>query len=114
MRPGLRLVAAGISMPLDQQEGQKSLPEWVTRVGHVSEEEKCDLIANCSALLYPTSAEGFGLVPYEGASFKKATIFTSFGPLQELLGNLQMPNSCSVTEHVNLLEMILSKSEFEH
>jgi glycosyltransferase involved in cell wall biosynthesis len=35
-------------------------------------------------VLYPSSAEGFGFVPYEAARFGTPSIFTSFGPLKEL------------------------------
>jgi glycosyltransferase involved in cell wall biosynthesis len=35
-------------------------------------------------VLYPSSAEGFGLVPFEAARFGTPTLFTRFGPLQEM------------------------------
>jgi glycosyltransferase involved in cell wall biosynthesis len=35
-------------------------------------------------VLYPSSAEGFGFVPYEAARFGTPTLFTRFGPLAEL------------------------------
>ena len=42
------------------------------------------LIRHADLVLYPSSAEGFGLVPYEAACFGTPTLFTRFGPLQEL------------------------------
>jgi glycosyltransferase involved in cell wall biosynthesis len=39
-------------------------------------------------VLYPTSAEGFGLVPYEAARFGTATVHVSFGPLAEVAPDL--------------------------
>ena len=42
------------------------------------------LIRHADLVLYPSSAEGFGLVPYEAARFGTPTLFTRFGPLQEL------------------------------
>jgi glycosyltransferase involved in cell wall biosynthesis len=42
------------------------------------------LMRHADLVLYPSSAEGFGLVPYEAASFGTPTLFTRFGPLQEL------------------------------
>ncbi len=42
------------------------------------------LMRHADLVLYPSSAEGFGLVPYEAARFGTPTIFTRFGPLQEL------------------------------
>jgi len=42
------------------------------------------LIRHADLVLYPSSAEGFGFVPYEAARFGTPTLFTRFGPLQEL------------------------------
>lgn len=42
------------------------------------------LLRHASAVLYPSSAEGFGLVPYEAAQFGTPTVFVGFGPLLEL------------------------------
>lgn len=42
------------------------------------------LIRHADLVLYPSSAEGFGLVPYEAARFGTPTLFTRFGPLEEL------------------------------
>jgi len=35
-------------------------------------------------VLYPSSAEGFGLVPYEAAALGTPSTFTRFGPLAEI------------------------------
>jgi glycosyltransferase involved in cell wall biosynthesis len=53
-------------------------------LGHVDEATRAWLLANASAVLYPSSAEGFGLVPYEAAILGTPTTFTSFGPLREI------------------------------
>ena len=42
------------------------------------------LVRHADLVLYPSSAEGFGLVPFEAARFGTPTLFTRFGPLQEL------------------------------
>jgi glycosyltransferase involved in cell wall biosynthesis len=49
----------------------------------VPSEERNWLLRHASVLLYPTSAEGFGLVPYEAAMFGTPTVAISFGPLSE-------------------------------
>ncbi len=54
-------------------------------VGHVSNIERHWLTANAAVVLYPTSAEGFGLVPHEAARLGTPTVFTRFGPLAEFL-----------------------------
>ena len=55
-------------------------------VGHVSAQSRAWLLANATAVLYPTSAEGFGFVPYEAAALGAPTVFTDFGPLAEISG----------------------------
>lgn len=42
------------------------------------------LLRHASVVLYPTSAEGFGLVPYEAAVFGTPCVFVPFGPLAEI------------------------------
>jgi len=42
------------------------------------------LMRHADLVLYPSSAEGFGLVPFEAARFGTPTVFTRFGPLQEV------------------------------
>lgn len=55
------------------------------RLSHVSSATRMWLMANATAVLYPTSAEGFGFIPHEAASLGVPTVFTSFGPLAETL-----------------------------
>ncbi len=50
----------------------------------VATAERNWLLRHADLVLYPTSAEGFGLVPYEAARFGTPALFTSFGPLAEL------------------------------
>jgi glycosyltransferase involved in cell wall biosynthesis len=42
------------------------------------------LLQHASLVLYPTSAEGFGLVPFEAAQFGTPTVHVGFGPLADL------------------------------
>ena len=51
----------------------------------VTSQERNWLLRHASLVLYPTSAEGFGLVPYEAARFGTPTVHVSFGPLAEVL-----------------------------
>jgi glycosyltransferase involved in cell wall biosynthesis len=50
----------------------------------VPTDERNWLLRHASLLLYPTSAEGFGLVPYEAARFGTPTVAIPFGPLREV------------------------------
>lgn len=54
----------------------------------ISSEERNWLLRHAALVLYPTSGEGFGLVPFEAARFGTPTAFVSFGPLAELAGAL--------------------------
>ena len=54
-------------------------------MGSVSRDEKAWLLQHAQAVLYPTSAEGFGLVPFEAAAVGTPTAFVRFGPLAETM-----------------------------
>ncbi|MEI2766044.1 MAG: glycosyltransferase [Dermatophilaceae bacterium] len=57
----------------------------VLRLPDVTSEERNWLLRHAELCLYPTSAEGFGLVPFEAARFGTATVHARFGPLAEVL-----------------------------
>jgi len=59
--------------------------DQVVRFGSVSHAEKVWLLRNADVVMYPTSAEGFGLVPFEAAALGTPTAFVRFGPLRETL-----------------------------
>lgn len=61
-------------------DGRKML-----RLDHVPGPERNWLLRHAAIVLYPTSAEGFGLVPFEAAQFGTPTVWVPFGPLAELL-----------------------------
>lgn len=85
----LELVMAGVVVP----EGSTRNEEVVAAAGgpapivlpDVSDAERNWLLRHATVVLYPTSAEGFGLVPFEAAEFDTPTVFVSFGPLAEFL-----------------------------
>ena len=66
------------------------------RVGHVSEGTRAWLLANAAVVLYPSSAEGFGFVPYEAAALGAPASFTAFGPLAEIADAHDVPRSWTV------------------
>lgn len=57
----------------------------VRDLGPVGSSERNWLLANAAVVLYPTSAEGFGLVPFEAAALGTACVWVPFGPLREFL-----------------------------
>jgi len=80
-------------------------------LGHVSEASRGWLLGNAAAVLYPTSAEGFGFVPYEAAALGTPSTFTSFGPLAELAGVADAPRTWSVQSHAKDLHSLLTDPE---
>lgn len=57
----------------------------IVRMGSVSPAAKRWLLSHAEVVLYPTSSEGFGLVPFEAAALDTPTAFVAFGPLREML-----------------------------
>ena len=49
----------------------------------VNSAERNWLLRHAAVVLYPTSAEGFGLIPHEAAAFGTPTVLVPFGPLGE-------------------------------
>jgi glycosyltransferase involved in cell wall biosynthesis len=80
-------------------------------VGHVTSDSRAWLLANATAVLYPTSAEGFGFVPYEAAALGTPAVFTDFGPLREVSGVTGLPATWSVEAHAADLVELLSSEE---
>ena len=51
----------------------------------ISESEKAWLLEHCTAVLYPTTYEGFGLMPFEAADHHRPCLFASQTALAEIL-----------------------------
>jgi hypothetical protein len=61
------------------------LADAVVELPAVTEAEKAWLMTRCSAVLYPTTYEGFGLVPFEAADFGRPCVFAHQTSLVELV-----------------------------
>jgi glycosyltransferase involved in cell wall biosynthesis len=87
----LGLVLAGPAVPngttrLAESSRISSYPsDGVVVLPEVPEEGRNWLLRHADLVWYPTSAEGFGLVPFEAAVFGTPTVAVGFGPLTELL-----------------------------
>ena len=57
-----------------------------TFLGPVSDAVKVDLLRNCDLVLYPSSKEGFGLVPFEAAAANKACLVGDVSCFREVCG----------------------------
>jgi glycosyltransferase involved in cell wall biosynthesis/GT2 family glycosyltransferase len=61
------------------------LAERLVALPAVDESEKAWLLERCTAVLYPTTFEGFGLVPFEAAAANRPCLFASHTALVETL-----------------------------
>ena len=83
----------------------------VHSVGHVTQNSRAWLLANAHAVLYPSSAEGFGFVPYEAAALGTPTCFAGFGPLSEVSGISDVPGGWTVAEFAEDLTRLLRDAD---
>lgn len=85
----VRLVLAGFDVPVgsSRRDEVRAVGQgaWPLVLADVSTDERDWLLAHASVVLYPTSAEGFGLIPFEAATLGSPTVFVGFGPLVEVL-----------------------------
>ena len=85
----LSLVFAGPSVPHGTTrvlEARRGPREHVFVLPELRESERNWLLRHASIVWYPTSAEGFGLVPFEAAAFGTPAVAVDFGPVRELAG----------------------------
>ena len=88
-----RLVLAGPAVAHGSSRGEEDAwlaaqPDHaaaVTRIGAVSEEERAWLLRESALVLYPTVAEGFGLVPFEAAAAGTPCMWAPVSALAEVL-----------------------------
>lgn len=78
---------------------------------HVSSASRAWLLSNAAVALYPTSAEGFGFVPYEAAAMGTPATFTNFGPLAEIAQLTDIPRSWSIDAYANDIIRLLQDSQ---
>jgi len=83
-----------------------------TTLGHVSSAERAWLLVNAAAVLYPSSAEGFGFVPYEAAILGTPSTFTNFGPLKEISQLTTTPPNWSGAKHATDLAQLLNDPQY--
>ena len=85
-----QLVLAGFNLKhgssySHELSGAEDHANRIVRMAAVSGVEKRWLLRRADAVLYPTSSEGFGLVPFEAATLGTPTAFVGFGPFTESL-----------------------------
>lgn len=87
---GIGLVLAGVSVAQGSSRVSETMAlsdggEEPMVLADVTSEERNWLLRHATICLYPTAAEGFGLVPFEAARFGTPTIHARFGPLAEVM-----------------------------
>ncbi len=83
----LKLVMTGLAIPYGSTrvaEARVGTHEDTFVIPEVTPNERNWLLRHASFVWYPTSAEGFGLVPFEAAAFGTPTVAVDFGPIREL------------------------------
>ena len=109
----LALVMAGALVPYGSSRAAEArehvVGEPVYVIPDVRTEERNWLLRHAEFVLYPTGAEGFGLVPHEAAAFGTPTVLVPFGPFAERLEKLPVaPRNWSTDELVAACEMLIS------
>jgi glycosyltransferase involved in cell wall biosynthesis len=112
----LDLILVGAQVPLGSSRGEEAKilvdREHVLFLPDIPEQERNWLLAECELVIYLTSAEGFGLVPFEAANFGKPCLYVSFGPLREVIGECGGPRKFDFRELVDQAKkMLLNKEE---
>jgi len=103
-----RLVLAGYHLDAGSSfayelAGAGTSADRILRVGPVPPDRKVSLMRHAAAVLYPTSCEGFGLIPFEAAALGTPTAFVRFGPLSETLPGVDACRSWHVGRFADLV-----------
>lgn len=85
------VVAKGSSRQEEALARRGAEEEALLVLPDVTSAERNWLLRHASIVLYPTSAEGFGLVPFEAAAMGTPTAHVNFGPLRELIDSPDLP-----------------------
>ena len=109
---GLGLIMAGAAVPrgssrIEEAMARRSGDDMLLVMPDVSSDEKNWLLRHAQMVLYPTSAEGFGLVPFEAARLGTPTVHVNFGPLRELIDAPEMPRDWTVESLTDYAECVL-------
>lgn len=83
------LVVVGAHVPFGSSRNAEATAlglddDGVVALLDVTSEERNWLLRHADVVVYPTSAEGFGLIPFEAARYGSPTVTVGFGPLSEL------------------------------
>lgn len=107
----LSLIMAGPMVPHGSTRFEEAIrlnaSDDVLLLPDISSEERNWFMSHASLILYLTSAEGFGMLPFEAAQFGKPALHVSFGPLQELIPDNAAPLDWRVSSLADHAEKLL-------
>jgi len=110
----LSLVIAGAHVPQGSSRIAEAFawapPLRVHTLPSVTSAGRNWLLRHAALVLYPTSAEGFGLVPDEAAAFGTPTVFVPFGPFAERYGDISgLPRLWTSEAFADAAEVLLGE-----
>lgn len=93
---------------------QRNLEDIVEIKGFVSDKELDELYRNCSALVYPSLWEGFGIPPLEAMRYQKISILSNIDVFKEIFKDsaiyINVGESLSWMKAFKMLENLKSKN----
>jgi glycosyltransferase involved in cell wall biosynthesis len=108
----LKLVLAGANVPRGSTRTEEALllqgEADVLKLPDVSGPERDWLMSRTRLVLYPTSAEGFGQMPFEAARFGKPSLYVAFGPLAELIDDDGAPRTWDLEGLIDRAETLIT------
>jgi len=72
----------------DIESLKERYPEKFKYIGRISESKKIELLKNCTAFIYPSRAEGFGIPPMEALLYGKPIILSNLKVFREVYGDI--------------------------
>ena len=110
------LVLVGATVPFGSTRIEEAVlllgpRDDVVNLPSVSGEERNWLLKHMDLALYTTAAEGFGQIPFEAAQFDKPSLYVSFGPLKELIGDDEAPETFMLDDLVARAEQLLTEPD---
>lgn len=100
---------------------QRNLEDIVEIKGFVSDKELHELYRNCSALVYPSLWEGFGIPPLEAMRYQKPVILSNIDVFREIFedaaiyinigDNLSWKNAFNILKDNILIECLISREK---
>lgn len=108
------LVMAGANVPKGSSRAEEAMArragdDMLMCLPDVSSGVRTWLLRHASVVLYPTSAEGFGLIPFEAAAMGTPTAHVNFGPLRELIDDPAAPRTWRVDDLADYTEALLNE-----